>query len=82
MGPEAIPVLPHALELLKAWTKQGIWRGWPPRQGLEAFLTNIGQNSKEAKGKLIPLIKELLADKATTPNSVNELQTMLDKLEG
>jgi len=81
IGPEAMPVFPHALGLLQDWTKLRISRGWPPREKLERFMISLGRSSEQARGKSIPAIKEMISNEATTKEGLAELRKMLQELE-
>jgi len=78
MGPEALPLLPKTLDMLKEWMPRKKSK-YMPRSELCTLIVRIG---RQDTSKVLPLIKELIADKTTDPGGLKQLQQMLKDLEG
>lgn len=77
VGAEAAPAIPYALMKLKEWMKQRPSR-WIPRRELVDLLGSVGPHTRDT---VLPVVKELLSDKATDESGRKELEKLIRKLE-
>ncbi len=77
LGVEALPALPLAIERMKQWSLNP--SPWVPMRGAYEFVGIVGVHAKD---DVIPVVKELLANKDLDPTrSRKPLEELLKKLE-
>lgn len=77
LGKEALPALPLALDRMKQWSLAP--SPWVPMRGVYEFVGTVGVHAKD---DVVPVVKELLANKGLDPTRARQpLEELLKKLK-